>query len=593
MKLRLVLISLVIIFRIYADNSSIMIPQEIEELKKELTTKNLSNSQKFDFLFQLARSYQTVNFDSSIVYGFKALGQAESNGTYQQIAHSNLFISYIFSEFNETYRALEYATKTLKLAQFQNDDELINRSYATIIRNYLWYTEELDVAKIYLKNWLKFAEQLNDEKVLANVHFNLGIYFVKVKDFTESEKYYLLALDYFEKSDDKQNTANCLNNLGDLKEHEGQLDLALEYNQKALAINLQINDFHGMFINRFNIASIYSKTGKILEFQQILDEEMEKAIKLENHYYLMMIHELYYNYYNETGNYQKALKHYKNYIKESKLMSDNQRSYRMKRLENKYLLEKASDEKKIYELNLKNRTSTLYLVTAVLLLLTVIFITSVIYFVKQRKLEELEIKELKTKSELLALQYKINPHFLFNSLNSISQLIVMKSGHAEDMVQNLSDLLRYTLTFANKDLVPLEEELEAVRQYLDMEKIRFQDRLDYNIESHLDKMHYQIPPMVILPLVENSIKHGISKLIKNGKINIELTKNNNYLIILVRDNGPASDNHDPVEMSKNTGFGHQSIIDRLKITYSGDYKFDIFSCNKEYCVKISIPIMKV
>ena len=590
MKYKILIILLIITSILLPQKNKLHVKNEkILDLKIELTQCKDDNSKRFELLQKIAKTYQYTNFDSSMVYAFQALRMAETSGDYKNLVTANLYISTIFLEFNETYRALEYSTKALKQASLQDDYSLMSRSYSQIVKAHIWYTHEHDVVKIYLKKWLKLAEKANDEAMLTSVHFNLGIYFSQIKEFENSEKYYLKAMEYYKRIDHKENIANCLNNLGDLKEKEGKLDIALEYNQKALTINQEINDYHGIFINRFNIASIYSKTDKILEFNQILDEETVRAKKLGNHYYLMLINELYYNYYSETKNFGKALKHYKKFIHESQMLNDNQKSYRMKRLENKHLLEQASDQKKIYELNLKNKTATLYLVSSLLLLLLVIFGTITYYFMKKRKMEELEIKELKTKSELLALQYKINPHFLFNSLNSISQLIIMKSDHAEDMIQNLSDLLRYTLTFANKDLLPLEDELEAVTQYLDMEKIRFQDRLNYEIDSKLENLNYQIPPMVILPLVENSIKHGISRLIENGNIYIKLELENNYLTILVKDNGPESNNHEQVEMSKNTGFGHQSIIDRLKITYSGNYKFDLFSCEKEYCAKISIP----
>jgi len=589
MKYKILIILLIISSFIFPQTNNNETNEKIDALKRTLIECKDDKSQKFQILMKIAQAYQNTNFDSSIAYGFDALRIAEQSENYEDLINSNLYISNIFLEFNETYRALEYSTKALKLASLYNDDLAMSRSFSQIVTTHLWYTHEHDVVKIYLKKWLKLAEKTNNEQMQTNVHFNLGIYFSQLNEFADSEKYYLKALEYYKKTDHKQNIANCLNNLGDLKEKEGKLDIALEFNQKALAINQEINDFHGMFINRFNIASIYSKTNKIEEFRKILDEETIRAKKLGNHYYLMLINELYYNYYSKTKNFEKALEHFKKFNQENKMLGDNQKSYRMKKLENKYLLEQASDQKKIYELNLKNKTSTLYLVTALLALLIVIFGAITYYFMKKRKMEELEIKELKTKTELLALQYKINPHFLFNSLNSISQLIIMKSDHAEDMIQNLSDLLRYTLTFANKDMVPLEDELEAVTQYLDMEKIRFQERLNYQVETKLENLNFQIPPMVILPLVENSIKHGVSKLIENGNIFIKLEIENNYLTILVKDNGPMSDNHEPVEMSKNTGFGHQSIIDRLKITYSGDYKFDLYSCDKEYCAKISIP----
>ncbi len=565
---------------------------KINELKPGLGEKSTTDSLKFEIQYKLARLYKTVNFDSSIVYAYQALKTAETNNDYKQMIRSNLYIASIFADFSELFRALEYSTRSLKLAKMKNDSTLIYSSYKSIVYIYLWHSKDYDIAKIYLKKWLKLARSMNEPDKLARVHFDLGIYYVRTGNHSESEKYYLKALDYYKSINNQQNIANCLNNLGDLKEKMGELEEALEYNKKALEINQTIGDYRGQFINKFNIASIYAKMGKTDLFFSIMEEEQQNAEKEENNYRLMLIHELYYTYFKDSHQFEKALHHYQKYIDYSNAMQHNNKSLQMRRLEHKYLLDKVADQKKIYELRLQNKTSTLSFITVLLALSFFVLITIIIYFMKKRRIEELQINELKTKSELLALQYKINPHFLFNSLNSISQLVIKKSDDAEKMVQNLSDLLRYTLTFANKDMVPLEDELEAVRQYLEMERIRFQDRLTYTIHAEDEVFKYKIPPMVILPLVENSIKHGVSKLIENGEIYIKLALKQDKLMILVKDNGPQSEFETPVNKYQNTGFGHQSIIDRLKITYAGNFNFDIKTCDEEYCVKITIPTKK-
>ncbi len=582
---RLILIMLMTAIIAVAETLSANIAQQ----KQLLKDKSLPDSLRFKTIFSLSKAYMEVNFDSSLAYAFEALKIAEKNQDYSQLIHSYHHISNIFSQFDDRYNALEYDKKSLKLALNNRDTLLAVKSYESIVNNYLWRAGQMDQAKKNLDMMRPFVKNLGDKKKLASFFHYYGIYYLMVKDYASAEKYYKKALVQFKKINDKNNIANILNNLGDLKERTGDLKKALDYNQQALKINQSIDDNYSIFINRYNIASIHMKLGNDKKFHQIMEEELDLAKKRNTENYIKMIHNLYHKYYEDRGNYKKSLAHYRKYIQYKESISNNDKSYQIKKLEQKHFLEKAADERKIYELKLQNKTATLSYLTMIFILSIFVFASLIIYFFKKKKIEELQIKELQTKSELLALQYKLNPHFLFNSLNSLSQLVIKKSRYAEEMVQNLSDLLRYTLTFANKNLVSLEDEINSVAQYLDMEKIRFRDRLTYNIDCDSHLLSQKIPPMIILPLVENSIKHGIANILKNGKISITIQEINNYLTIIVKDNGPQAVGKQ-VKLSDSTGFGHQSIIDRLKITYAGDFKFEKKKESTQYIVKIAIPL---
>jgi len=562
----------------------------IKELKGKLENTVLSDSMRFEHLFHLSTLYRSESIDSATIYIFEALRYAEKNKNHRQIGRSNLFIASIYKEFREIYRALEYEINAMNLAKASKDSSLLFNAYHSIILTNIWYAQDYDIAKAYLNKGLELAEALNNDRYKAVINYYYGILYVSLKEWSLSENYYLKSLEYHEKQNDLENIANCLNNLGDLKEKAGNLKEALKYNQKAYKINSTIGDSAGLFINTYNIASIYSKLGKHQDFHNIMETELNRALKQENYEHLSLIYELYYQHYEAIEDYKNSLNYYKLMVETNQAIEHNSKTIQVKRIEHEHLLDKLADQQKIYELQLQNKTSTLSFITLLLLLSLITLITVYIYFAKKRKLEELQIKELSTKAELIALQYKINPHFLFNSLNSISQLILKKSGHAEAMIQNLSDILRYTLTFANKETVSLEEELETVRQYLEMEKIRFQERMDFRIECEPAAKKQFIPPMIILPLVENSIKHGISKLIENGEIFVKVYEKEDQLIIFVKDNGPESEETYPVDAKKSTGFGHQSIIDRLKITYQERFRFEISENEAVYCVKISIPI---
>ena len=178
------------------------------------------------------------------------------------------------------------------------------------------------------------------------------------------------------------------------------------------------------------------------------------------------------------------------------------------------------------------------------------------------------LRELKTKAELNSLHSQINPHFLYNALNSIAGLAHENADKTEYMALSLSKLFRYSINKEKSDWTTLEEELEMVKIYLEVEKVRFDERLTYSVEIPDTLREYRIPRFTIQPLVENAVKHGIAKLIKPGKIGIVVTFENNWLTIDVYDSGPAF----PDDL--NPGIGLQGIYDKLEILYPDRFEMN-------------------
>lgn len=141
----------------------------------------------------------------------------------------------------------------------------------------------------------------------------------------------------------------------------------------------------------------------------------------------------------------------------------------------------------------------------------------------QRKLKvEGELRQAALKSELAAIKAQLNPHFLYNVFNTINAALPPGSEDARTMVSRLSDLFRYQLRATKEDLVPLADELEFVTTYLELEHARFGDRLRVEINVAEDLLTRKIPPMLLQPLVENSIKHGLSSLVEGGSITVDV-----------------------------------------------------------------------
>lgn len=182
----------------------------------------------------------------------------------------------------------------------------------------------------------------------------------------------------------------------------------------------------------------------------------------------------------------------------------------------------------------------------------------------EQEYQILQMNDLKNKAELSALEAKINPHFLYNSLNSIAALVYEDPDKAEHMVMNLSKFYRFSTGRNNEHFDSLKNELEIVSTYLEIEKVRFDERLVYSVEYQNNELkNCQIPRFLIQPIVENAIKHGISKLAGNGIVKINISEEKDNLIIKIHDNGvPFPDNIF-------SGYGLKSIQDKLRLL-SGD-----------------------
>ena len=189
---------------------------------------------------------------------------------------------------------------------------------------------------------------------------------------------------------------------------------------------------------------------------------------------------------------------------------------------------------------------------------------------KEQEIEKERLKQMQKSSELEALRSKLDPHFLFNTLNSIASLIRMEPDKAERMVEKLSALFRYTLTSGERKTVPLEDEIIVIKNYLEIEKIRLEARLNYQIDIDQSLYNWPVPPLLIQPIVENSIIHGIGKKIEGGIIRIEAKETEQGLQIRISDNGDGFDYNDSL-----SGFGLKSIKDRLNILYKNRARIKI------------------
>ncbi len=197
---------------------------------------------------------------------------------------------------------------------------------------------------------------------------------------------------------------------------------------------------------------------------------------------------------------------------------------------------------------------------------------------------ESEMKTLVRDAELNWLKHQINPHFLFNSLNSISSLTMSNPEKAQEMVIRLSDLLRYSLKQSSQSLVPISDEISNCIKYLDIEKVRFGKRLKYSINAPDNVMSFQVPAMILQPLFENAIKHGIASSAEPGEVNAIFESTPNYLKIKITNTMSQE-----TLAAKGMGVGLINITRRLSLLYGQVDLVKTSIVNNNYLVEVTIP----
>lgn len=212
------------------------------------------------------------------------------------------------------------------------------------------------------------------------------------------------------------------------------------------------------------------------------------------------------------------------------------------------------------------------------------------YIIKsqQEQLDKVKLQSVVKELELKTIKAHINPHFIFNALNSIRALVDENPGRARQAITELSNLLRSSMQAEKVETTPLSKELNIVRDYLALEHIRFEDRL--NIEYNIDEntLGQPVPPMMLQTLVENAIKHGISKKMEGGVIKIISDFKDNHHELIVQNTGHINGNFNP------DGFGLYSTQSRLMLLYGEKAHFEIKN-NTDNMVEatITMPVVTI
>ncbi len=421
---------------------------------------------------------------------------------------------------NKQYpKALEYYQKALDLTRETGN----KRSQITAIGNIaaVYYDMAqldptyLNYTKHYAHQSFELARELNDSNQLINQSCNLALILSDLKK-TDSARYYLSYARTMIGEDDYDNLTVYFSNMGRVSWEEKKYAEAITYYEKTIGYGKKYNSPEWVFESNLMISEIY--------------EEQQKP--------------------------GLALLHYKKYISLRDSLINQENFAKAADIQNKYQREKKDKELLQKDIALKNstarrnRTFVLLIGSLTILGLLGFFSFALLKNIKARKkaysqLEEKSIQiqeqavELSKQARLIAkFQSQMNPHFVFNALHNIQGLVISgKNQKATSQIQSLAQLMRKTFANAEKDDIPLEEEISYLQKYIDFERSAFDNKLEFDVQTDGEMENVLIPPMMIQPFVENAIKHAELKKIENPYIKVLIEIENNLLSISVRDNG--------------------------------------------------------
>jgi sensor histidine kinase YesM len=210
---------------------------------------------------------------------------------------------------------------------------------------------------------------------------------------------------------------------------------------------------------------------------------------------------------------------------------------------------------------------------------------------RSEQLRGVHLQALLAEAQLRSLRMQLQPHFLFNTLHSLSDLVLEDAQAAVRMITKLGDFLRLTIEGSGDQIISLRQELEFARSYLEIERVRFHDRLEVLITAEPETYEAQVPNFVLQPIVENAVRHGISTRLGAGRITIHAKRSASQLQITVEDDGPGPT---PRRQVQNEGVGLSNVRARLRQLYGVEQSLDLKSLNQTKAgtiVSLTIPFI--
>ncbi len=514
--------------------------------------------------------FYTGNFDSAFVYYEKSIPYFEAINSKVDVGKVLGNIGLLYRKQGKYDKALEYYLNNLKIYQEADYQKGLGSVYNNL-GNLYFENSDLNTAEKYYQYALQNFKKFENIKEIANAYCNLGA-------VSELKEEYKLSLNYYNKSLYENSKvgnilfeSKLLFNIGFLLHSQAELDSAFLYVRKAETIRTQVGDIDGIVSAKLELGRIAldQQKYKLAEKELLASDSIAKTNNLlkwreETLKYLTVV-------YQTTGNFKNAFFNQNEMILVRDSLNSIQSNIRFEELSLAY--EAETKEKELELLQQKSQIQHLELAkkNAWIIILMIVMILGAVAIIVSLRINRLRVdhKIMDLRQKVLLTQ--MNPHFLFNSLTAIQSFILdKKNKEANNYLSKLASLVRGILENSRKEFVSLRTELETLKDYIDLQKLRFEKeiRYDFEIDENIDQDQILVPPMLAQPFVENALIHGMLRTNPNAQIKVKISPNKEMDILRfqIKDNGIGIDAATKLSAAKI----HKSIatsiaLDRVKI----------------------------
>lgn len=559
--------------------------------------KDTSNIDKAELMIQIAKEYYYTNIPEAIRFASQAKELYKKMDDNEGVGQSLNIVGAGYYALGNYNTAESHFMEALNIAREYKDTVLVSKILNNL-GNIKLNTGQLDSAIDYFSEAGSFFLKNKNLYGAVSIEVSLSSIYRSIGSYSIAHKHLDKAVSLAKESKNTRLLGTVYHNLGALLYDEKKFDEAYDAAMKSYGYRIEGEHLGGQIKSLINLGSIYYKKKQFFES----DTCYKKALRLaeengfnEDQAYIQMhlgfinlerenldsaseyfnssmklaknlsdlelqqqLHDYLYYIDSVKGDFKAAITHLQQYnnIKSEYDISDSEK--KLEKLENLFNLAKAENELKEDTIQ-RNRLLITCLISGlvVVVLITILLIQQVLLR-SHRKIAELSQENLRS---------QMNPHFIFNILNSIhSFLLKNDSKSSSRYLLKFSHLLRLTLDNSSSKLASVSDELEALKLYLELESMRFNNRLEYEIivDEEIDPLMFKIPPLLLQPYVENSIIHGLQNKNGKGKIEIRLDYKNEGLHCSITDNGIGRKKAE--QLKKERGINHKSYGSKITET---------------------------
>lgn len=549
---------------------------EIDSARAAVDSYPYRDSIKVQQLVELTKYYSSRDISKNPPLIQEALQLAKEIGYRKGVGMALNVQSKHFIVIGELDKALPAALESKRLFDSLGYQAGLIGTNNNLARIYNVNGEFENSLAIHLEN----IQLVKDEPASAD---KAGMYFYVAKSYESLERYdsaesnYLRALDISKASNFQTGVAIAEGSLGGIYNNLGLPEEAIKYLLKTLKYSEQNHHHVNVAASSFSLAQSYMKLDQYAEALKYIERSTAIYEELRNYRMLKDCYFTQTSILERLGRHEEALKYLKLHVNVKDSVFSESKMKVVEELQAKYETEKKeaeieslSQKSQIQELQLQNQQYGLVALGVLLILI----IGGGFLLSRQRRLKEeqrltfIELEETKKRlevekqfreSELKALRSQMNPHFVFNALNSIQEYIMMNEKRlAGKYLGKFADLMRTYLDHSQRKAVTVHEEVEALVLYLELEKLRFEDSLSFTVHTdpELDADEVKLPALLLQPFVENAIKHGL--LHKRGERRLEVLfqRENDFLMCIIEDNGVGR--KASADINKNRSASHNS-----------------------------------